>query len=155
MQRAFMSLLLVLGLGQLEVPPASGEPLLMAHQMADEVNQARIEVGLPPLATNSVLEELAFERSADMLERDYFSHTTPEGVSFSRLIEERGLMYQTAGENLALNAGYGSQAGAIAMQDLLDSPPHLTNMLRPQFTEVGIGVATGGGRTYFTLLFIG
>jgi uncharacterized protein YkwD len=153
--RVLMSLLLVLGLSQLGIPPASAEPVALANEMTQAVNQVRLEVGLQSLTTNTVLEELALERSTDMLVRDYFSHTTPDGVSFSSLIERRGVTYQTAGENLAVNAGCGSQAGAIAMQGLLDSRPHLTNMLRPEFTEIGIGVATDGGRTYFTLLFIG
>jgi uncharacterized protein YkwD len=50
-------------------------------RMLDLHNQTRTERGLGPLCLSSILTRLARARSEDMLERDYFSHYTPEGTT--------------------------------------------------------------------------
>src|SRR5689334_23497098 len=41
------------------------------------INQARASAGLPSLANNSALHDVARWRSKDMWDRDYFSHEIP------------------------------------------------------------------------------
>jgi uncharacterized protein YkwD len=134
---------------------ASAEPAALGNQMVESVNQVRAEHGICPLAEDGSLDELAFERSADMAARGYFSHTTPEGLDVFAMMDQRGIGYYTAGENLAWNTHGDANAGPAALQSLLNSPPHRANLLNPAFSQIGVGVARDGGKVYFTLVFVG
>lgn len=145
----------LLGAFQIHPQLASAEGAEPAGQMFEGVNRARAEAGLPRLTEHGTLKELAFERSEDMAARKYFSHTTPEGVDVFTLLAQRGVSYRTAGENLAWNTGHASESAAIAMRTFLASPPHRANLLRAEYAEVGVGVASDGSKLIFTLVFIG
>jgi uncharacterized protein YkwD len=138
-----------------QVRPVDAAPAALADQMLADVNRVRAEAGLGPLAKAELLDALAFDRSADMATRHYFSHTTPDGVDVFALLEQRGIGYRTAGENLAWNTYGEDQASGFAMQGFLNSPPHRANLLNPAFSQVGVGVARDGSKTYFTLVFVG
>jgi uncharacterized protein YkwD len=59
----------------------------------------------------------------------------------------------SAGENVAYNFGYSNPALTMAWQ-WWNSPPHRQNLLDPNFTAFGIGIARGAsGRTYGCELF--
>ena len=45
------------------------------------MNAARAEHGLPALEPHETLVDVARERGAEMIERDYFAHTSPEGLT--------------------------------------------------------------------------
>jgi uncharacterized protein YkwD len=154
--RLLLGLLTVVSVG---LPPqghtAAAAPAALAEQMVAQVNRVRSEYGLPPLQEAPTLGALASERSADMAARRYFSHTTPEGVDVFVLMEQRGIRYYAAGENLAWNTYGEEQATAFALQGFLNSPPHRDNLLNPAFTQIGVGVARDGNKHYFTLVFIG
>ena len=80
----------------------------------------------------------------------YFGHESPvAGSPFDRL-KAAGITYARAGENLAY-----AQSVAVAHRALMDSPGHRENILRPEFTRIGIGVISAGayGRMV-TQLFI-
>lgn len=140
----------------LAVPaPAHAETSLLASQLVTGVNRVRSEAGLPLLTETADLDAVAFERSADMASRQYFSHVTPEGRTVFLMLAERGIAYRAAGENLAWNTADEATASSIALQSFLNSPPHRANLLNPSFSQIGIGVSSDGKRTYFTLVFIG
>lgn len=146
---------LLLGAWQLQLQPASAQLNGPASQMVESINNVRAEAGRPPLTEHGTLREVAVERSEDMAERQYFSHTTPEGVDVFVLLDQRGVGYRIAGENLAWNTGQSAESAAIAMRAFLASPPHRANLLRAEFSQVGVGVASDGSKLIFTLLFIG
>ena len=152
-------LLTALAIVALALPTEGGlveaGPAAASEQMVSQVNRVRAEHGLAPLEVAATLEALAFERSADMAARRCFSHTMPEGVDVFVLMEQRGIQYQAAAENLAWNTYGEDQATAVALQSFLDSPLHRDNLLNPEFTQIGVGVARDGARSYFTLIFIG
>ena len=138
-----------------QVSPVGAAPAALADQMLVDVNRVRAEAGLAPLAKVEPLDLLALDRSADMAARHYFSHTTPDGIDVFALMEQRGIGYRTAGENLAWNTYGEEQATGFALQGFLNSPPHRANLLNPAFSQVGVGVARDGSKTYFTLVFVG
>ena len=110
-------------------------------QMLGLVNEARAENGLPPLAPDPELTEVARRHSADMFARGYFAHDTPEGrTPFDRMRDAK-VRFLTAGENLAL-----APTVSIAHRGLMNSPGHRANILRSQFGRVGIGIMDGGMR---------
>jgi uncharacterized protein YkwD len=70
-----------------------------------------------------------------MAERGYFSHTTPEGKTFTQRLRESGASYSTAGENIA-----GNHSAKGAVDAWLASTGHRQNMLNPAFRRLGVGV---------------
>ncbi len=141
-------------LNTLTVRPESGERVDLPYtvtdsrprpeleaQMLESVNQERIAAGLRPLAPDPELLEVARRHSVDMFTRGYFAHVTPEGRSPFDRINEAGVRYRTAGENLAL-----APTVMIAHRGLMNSPGHRANILRPEFGRVAIGVLDGGRR---------
>jgi uncharacterized protein YkwD len=103
------------------------------------VNAQRDSEGLEKLSFSTQLQDLARAHSNDMFRRGYFSHYTPEGLSPFNRMDKAGIIYQDAGENLALAPGT-----ALAMQGLMNSPGHRANILNPSFHKIGIGVINGG-----------
>jgi uncharacterized protein YkwD len=113
----------------------------LEKQMLDLVNQERQSAGLQPLAPDPELTEVARRHSADMFARGYFAHDTPEGKTPFDRMNDAGVRFLTAGENLAL-----APTIPVAHTGLMNSPGHRANILRPQFGRVGIGVMDGGMR---------
>lgn len=109
------------------------------------VNSERIKRGIKPVIFDATLQKLAREHSRDMLERGYFSHYTPDGKSPFDRMEEMGIQYMIAGENLAL-----APSTELAMQGLMNSKGHKENILSPNFGKLGLGVIDGGiyGKMY-------
>jgi uncharacterized protein YkwD len=119
-------------------------------QLLDLVNDERAQHALPALALDERLVPVARAHSEEMFKLKYFSHESPTtGSPFDRL-RSSGIEYTRAGENLAY-----AQSVAVAHRALMDSPGHRENVLRPEFTRVGIGIISAGiyGRM-FTQLFV-
>lgn len=119
-------------------------------QMLQLVNEARAEIGLRPLALDPRLTPIGRAHSEEMFRLRYFGHTSPvTGSPFDR-IEAAGVEYSRAGENLAY-----AQSVAVAHRGLMESPGHRANILRAEFTRIGIGVISAGpyGRM-FTQVFL-
>ncbi len=122
-------------------------------RMLDLHNQTRTERGLGPLCLSPILTRLARARSEDMLERDYFSHYTPDGTTVMDQIERLGNDgpngYYLAGENLARGGdGTDTDTPEYMFDGLMHSPGHRENILREEFTEVGIGARSGTYQHY-------
>lgn len=108
-------------------------------RMLSMMNSEREKEGLKPLEFDLRLAEVARSHSADMFERGYFSHYTPEGKSpFDRIRKEK-IRFTIAGENLAL-----AQTLNLAHEGLMESPAHKANILQRAFGRVGIGIQDGG-----------
>lgn len=100
-----------------------------------------------PLAPNRMLLDAAGDHSQDMLDRDFFSHTNPDGQSPFDRMREAGYVYTTAGENLSWTGTTGTldRDGAIFAhhEGLFESPSHRVNFLGPSFREIGTGIRHG------------
>ena len=102
-------------------------------------NQERESLGLNELEENPILVKAASQKAQDMLENDYFSHESPEGITPWYWFEKAGYSYQSAGENLAI--GFLDSEEVVRAWE--NSPSHRANLLNPEYKEVGIAVATG------------
>lgn len=109
------------------------------QKMVELVNGERKNNGVSPLTIRQELVPVARAHAKDMWERSYFSHYSPEGKDVGDRLEESGISYSFAGENLAL-----APTLAIAHDGLMNSPGHRANILNPKFTRVGIGVIDNG-----------
>lgn len=121
-----------------------------ARQLVELVNEERVARGLSPLELDERLIPVAEAHSTEMFRLRYFSHQSPNtGSPFDR-IAAAGIQYSRAGENLAY-----ARSVATAHRGLMESPGHRENILRPEFTRIGIGVISAGpyGRM-FTQLFL-
>jgi uncharacterized protein YkwD len=103
------------------------------------LNKERGKVGASELSPDEKLSEVARAHCKDMFTRGYFSHYTPEGKSPFDRMNDGGVEFGYAGENLAL-----APNTILAMKGLMNSPGHKANILSENFEKVGIGVIDGG-----------
>ncbi|KKB34768.1 S-layer homology domain-containing protein [Bacillus thermotolerans] len=123
----------------------------LEQQILKLVNEERAKAGAPALTLAEDISKVAQKKSEDMAEKDYFDHNSPTYGSPFAMMEQFGLDYTLAGENIA--AGY--QSASAVMEDWMDSPGHRANILNPGYKEIGIGIANGGEYgTYYTQMFI-
>lgn len=109
--------------------------VLLAH-----TNNDRVLNGVPLLIENPLLSRAAQMKADDMLQRGYYSHTTPEGYTPLYWLDLVGYQYLNAGENLDLTYVQTEEDIQTAW---MNSPSHRANLLFPAFTEIGVGVASG------------
>jgi len=121
------------------------------QKMLDLINAERKKAGLSPLAIDMRLVKISRLKSKDMIDNNYFSHTSPTYGSPFDALKANGITYRYAGENLA-----GAATVEKAHTNLMNSPGHRANILNPNFNYVGIGIVDGGpyGKM-FTQTFIG
>jgi len=115
------------------------------------VNAERAKNGLGALKANWQLSRVARYKSQDMVNKGYFSHTSPTYGSPFNMMESFGLKFSAAGENIA----YGPRTPQEVMNAWMNSPGHRSNILNPSYTEIGVGLAkTKNGVSYWTQMFI-
>lgn len=135
-------------------PSASGAAGVLTPDerlMLDLLNGERVRAGLGPLAVDPVLVRLARLKSEDMVANGYFGHISPNYGSPFAMMDRAGVTYRFAGENLA-----GAPSVDVAHRALMNSPGHRANILNPNFTHVGIGIARGGPYGFmYTQMFVG
>lgn len=117
-------------------------------------NDERADLDLPPLRENSLLAQAAQLKAEDMASKSYFAHTSPEGLTPWHWFREVGYDYIYAGENLAVNFFESADVAEAWM----NSPTHRANIVKENYTEIGIGVASGiyeGRHTIFVAQLFG
>lgn len=120
-------------------------------QVIQLVNAERTKRGLQPLAANLQLSSVARIKSADMRDRNYFSHISPTYGSPFDMMKAFNIPYQAAAENIAA----GQRTALDVMESWMKSPGHRENILNAQYTQIGVGYAEGGSyEVYWTQMFI-
>lgn len=117
-------------------------------------NEQRAQNALPPLVENSLLDQAAQMKADDMAKNGYFAHTSPTGITPWYWFDQVGYKYQYAGENLAVNFFESADVANAWM----NSPTHRANIVKSNYTEIGIGVANGvfeGRSTVFVAQLFG
>ena len=116
------------------------------------VNVERSKRGLSELSFNSELSNVATLKSQDMINKNYFSHTSPTYGSPFDMMKQFNISYRAAGENIAM----GQKNPAEVVNAWMNSQGHRENILNPNFTDIGVGVAkSSNGTLYWTQMFIG
>jgi len=103
------------------------------------INSYREENGLKTLNISDNLMNSAKYKSADIIDKDYWSHTSPSGQTFRHLMNRFGYSYTLAGENLA----FGYESSNQVFTSWKDSPTHNSVLLHPEFEHFGIGISNG------------
>lgn len=107
------------------------------------VNAERATAGCPALNGDDRLARAARKHSEDMAARNYFDHTTPEGVSFATRISDEGYRWGGAAENIAK----GQRTPADVMRSWMNSSGHRANILNCGLRDLGVGVAADADGT--------
>lgn len=102
-------------------------------------NSERHIYGLRPLKLNEKLMQSARGKCRDMVDRNYWAHTTPDGKNLTYFIDKAGIKdFYRVDENLAI----GQSSPAQAHQALMISPPHRSAILDEAYTDVGFASCT-------------
>ncbi|MFE6337925.1 CAP domain-containing protein [Streptomyces sp. NPDC057798] len=131
-------------------PFTAAELARTATRVVELTNRERAGAGLAPLAVDPVLTTAAQAHSADMVARAFYSHTCPDGSRPWDRAAAAGSRRRSIGENIAC----GQRSPAEVVQGWMNSPGHRANILKRDFTHIGVGFAGGGeAGTYWTQLF--
>jgi hypothetical protein len=121
--------------------PSGDQPGTEEADFLARINAYRAENNFPPLAISAGLTRTATWLSGDMAAKGYFSHTDSLGRDLTERLRAFGVAGNTIwGENIA----GGNASAAETFAQFAASPEHNANMLRPEFTTIGIGRAHGG-----------
>ena len=118
-----------------------------ASQVAALVNAERAKYGLSALTVDTKVQQAALVRAKETAQS--FSHTRPNGSSFSTVLTEAGVSYRTAGENIA----YGQTTPQQVMNAWMNSSGHRANILNANYTTIGVGYTVINGTAYWAQLF--
>ncbi len=135
-------------------PPAGPSVVQIEFDSYSMVNQARKQNGVqPPLEHDEVVAGVAREHSRRMRDLNFFAHHDPQGRDVGKRLNEAGISFRSAGENLA-RIDSSSDPAAWAHDHMMASPTHRQTILDPRFVVVGTGVATDGQSYWLTQIFV-
>ncbi len=142
-------------------PLGAGFDVAAEQAALDMVNQSRQQNGVPPVTMDEALRQVARAHARDMSVRNYFSHSSPEGMSPFDRMRAAGISFGAAAENMGYSVGHGSPTDAVRSDHnamMAEAPPndgHRKNILNGSLHRAGIGVYTGqDGKTYYVCDFI-
>ena len=158
---ACLTLILALAQASSARVPSAGIPYSFELERAIYrlTNEVRQKNGVPTLTWENSLRDVARAHSADMLARNYFSHNSPEGRTPNDRIQAHCPISLTmSGENIWMGSNYQNrdirQLARTIVDNWMSSPGHRLNLLHPEFTDIGVGVATNGMDVQVTQIFI-
>ena len=135
-------------------PQTSNFAIVTSSELIELANQTRIAQGMKPLIVSSKLTEAAEKKAMDMIKQNYFSHTSPDGLSPWYWVTRAGYKYSAAGENLAKDFSESE----YVHQAWMNSPSHKANILNKNYQDIGIAVVRGdinGKETTVAVQFFG
>lgn len=139
-------------------------PKELERRIFQLTNEGRRKNGLPSLDWDNGLSVKAREKSDDMLTNNYFSHTSPDGKTLKdRFQEEKPAAIRNIsriGENIYMGArlDYATDVktqARLIVDGWMTSPGHRRNILDPNYTHIGVGVAAKDKMCYATQVFAG
>lgn len=113
----------------------------------DLTNIMRVRFNLPTLTWDNTVAEIALSHSKDMEANGYFDHTSPTYGDLGQRLQREDISYSISGENIIAN--YIDAMAAV--EGWMNSEGHRENILREEFTSIGVGVYN----KYYTQNFIG
>ncbi len=129
--------------------PGEDEALSYTAQVVKLVNAERAKEGLSPLTVDTNVQAAAQVRAVEI--QTSFSHTRPNGSSFSTALKEQNVSYRSAGENIA----WGQRSPQEVVTAWMNSAGHRANIMNANFTKIGVGYhQNANGTKYWSQLFI-
>ncbi|NOS67167.1 MAG: hypothetical protein HOO67_02270 [Candidatus Peribacteraceae bacterium] len=118
-----------------------------SKNVLDLVNRERKKKGLPALKSNPLLERSAQAHADNMVKQKFFSHESPDRAKPEDRIRAAGYFVKPCncavtfsyGENIAK----GQKTAKDVMTAWMNSKIHRDNILKREFTDLGVGFAGG------------
>lgn len=105
------------------------------NKILNLMNIKREKKGLKPLKLDKKINKLCIIKSNDMVENNYFSHTSKKYGTPFQMLKKNGINYLRAGENIAM----GQMTEEEVFKCWMESKGHRENILEEKYTTVGIG----------------
>ncbi|MBU2103784.1 CAP domain-containing protein [Patescibacteria group bacterium] len=122
-----------------QLSPGAFPAAVVSGSVFSLTNQERAQEGVPALIRNVKLDRAAQLKAEDMASKAYYAHVSPEGLTPMHFVDRAGYSYIMVGENLVVNR----ESAEDVVSAFMGSSGHRTNILRSEFTEIGVGVAEG------------
>ncbi|WP_182102724.1 CAP domain-containing protein [Niallia taxi] len=120
----------------IRLKPSAESPSTFQEQVVKLVNAERAKHGLKPLVHRADIKNVAQKKAEDMINSNYFSHTSPNYGSPFDMLKTFGVSYQAAGENIAK----GQKTPEEVMNAWMNSSGHRANILKPEYDSIGVGL---------------
>ena len=129
----------------------ASETLSFEEEILRLVNIERKSRGLSELTSDDKLDKAAAKRAKELT--SLYSHDRPDGSDCFTILDEFGISYFMAAENIA--AGYATPKAVV--EGWMNSPGHRANILTPGLKKLGVGYAKADDiyGHYWVQLFIG
>ncbi|MEK5079317.1 S-layer homology domain-containing protein [Solibacillus sp. FSL W7-1436] len=121
--------------------------------MVELMNQARAAEGVDPLTHSPQWATIARKHSKDMIDNNYFSHTSLSGTTpYDRMIS--GGMSKSELRTWGENISYGHYNVIYAHEGFMNSKGHRDNLLQPAYKNAIVGLEYSSNKSpYFTINF--
>jgi len=122
----------------------------LRQTMLDLINEARTAAGLQPVALDDLAERVAQEHAVEMVRHDYLSHWDLNGFGPDARYAAAGGTDKSQENVYSFHRTYCGRAMALedwqhevqyAFRYLMSSSFHRNNIMAPEHTHVGIGLA--------------
>jgi len=125
-----------------------------AQRIFSLINEIRDVNGAPPLQWSAAVSECARQQSIRKVELRFPGHTDPARGGVGERLHTAGIDWARCGENIFMEKGWDDPVRYAAVFWWY-SPPHQANILNPDFTDTGVGVAQGPDEAFFaTQIFL-
>jgi uncharacterized protein YkwD len=119
-----------------------------ARRIFDKINDLRVARGAAALVWNPAVAACAEEQSRRKVLLRFPGHVDPERGDVAMRLRTAGIAWGRCGENLFMEKGWEDPVN-FAVVFWWYSPGHQENLLRPEYTQSGVGVARGEDGVYF------
>jgi uncharacterized protein YkwD len=126
------------------IAAASGKARVDGREraMVRGINQQRARHGLASVRISSRLAHAADYHSWEMLDANYFDHSSRNGESFDRRVR-RYANHRALGETLAMVGGCRRGSARQVVRMWMNSPGHRAILLSGKFRRIGLAKRTG------------
>jgi len=128
------------------------------RMILDLVNAERTKVQARDLTAEPTLQQIARGHSNDMLARGFFEHVNPDGQApGDRVAVAHRQLIGDAGENIwsgsGIDAADPKKLAELIKSKLMASSGHRENILKPEYTHIGIGISVKDKEVRATQVF--
>lgn len=138
----FLLALVCVGLAGCVTVPVTPTETVVMRAPTTEFGQALVDLradnGVGPIMEDATLRSVATAHAAQMQAQGFFDHVAPDGSAPWDRARAAGYCRTAA---IAENIAKGQPTEARVLQDWIDSPGHLQNMLDGRFVRFGLGQA--------------
>ena len=129
--------------------PSITEDSAAESELLSLANQSREDAGLPPLRINRHLMDAARAHAWLMIQQRQLSHQFDGEPNLLSRLHATGVPLNSVGENVAYNSN-----AEKAFHAFMNSPPHRSNLLDPDFNAAAFVAIWSDGQLYVVQDFV-